>query len=182
MDDFLLNTLKKEELLSILERVSSHLKQNYDMTDDEIFNLAKGRKRILIPASIFSYDLSPAEAIVKFLKENYELRYSEIGELIARDERGVWGSYKRAVRKHQSKFVIKQPDVLIPAEVFNNKKSIFESLVMYLRDTMKMKGKQIADLLNKKPSTIWTVYNRGIKKQKITADADSIKRQKGKNE
>lgn len=168
MDDFLLKTLKKEELLGILERVSGHLKENYDMSDEEILSKVKGSDEQFIPASIFSYDLSPAEAIVKYLKEEKELRYKEIGELISRDERGVWGSYKRALTKHPARLVIKENDVMIPVSVFKNKKSIFESLVSYLIDIKKMKGSEIAKLLNKSASTIWTVYNRANRKQKLS--------------
>ena len=164
MDDFLLNSLKKEELLNILKRVTTHLKQNYNLSEEEILSEAKGTKQIFIPASIFSFVLSPAEAIVKFLKENYDLKYSEIAKLIQRDERGIWGSYRRANKKLPSKIIPKQPDILIPISVFTNKNSIFESLVVYLRDTRNMKGTQIAQLLNKKPSTIWTVYNRAKQK------------------
>jgi len=164
MDDFLLKSLNKEELLNILQRVNAHLKENYNLSEEEIFSLAKGRKQIFVPASIFSFDLSPAESIVKFLKENIDLRYSEIAELIERDERGVWGSYRRAVRKHPGRLTTRQPDVMIPISVFKSIRSIFESLVTYLKDTKNMKGSEIARLLNKKPSTIWTVYNRAKRK------------------
>lgn len=178
MDDFLLNTLKKEELLNILNRVMNHLKQNYNLSEEEILAQAKGGKQIFIPASIFSYELSPAEALVKFLKENYQLKYSEIAELIGRDERGVWGSYRRAIKKYSEKVVVKQPDVLIPVHIFKAKKSIFESLVMYLKDVRNMKGTEIAKLLNKKPSTIWTVYNRGIRKQKLSGTSNKFEAKK----
>ena len=167
MDDFLLNSLSKEELLNILERVNTHLKQNYGMSEEEIISEAKGQKQIFVPASIFSYNLSPAESIVKFLKEKYHLKYSEIGELINRDERGVWGSYRRAMLKHPAELIAKQADVLIPVSAFANKKSIFESLVMYLKDVKGMKGVEISKLLNKKPSTVWTVYNRAKVKNNI---------------
>ena len=100
MDDFLLKTLKKEELLEILERVSGHLKENYALSDEEIYSKVKGSDEMFVPASVFSYDLSPAEAIVKFLKEEKGLKYKEIGEFLLRDERGVWGSYKRACEKY----------------------------------------------------------------------------------
>lgn len=164
MDDFLLKTLKKEELLGILERVSNHLKENYNLSEEEILSKLKGSGEVFIPASIFSYDLSPAEAIVKYLKEDKELRYKEIGGMISRDERGVWGSYKRAVKKHPGRLDIKENDVFIPVSVFRNKKSIFESLVSYLIDVKKMKGSEAARLLDKSSSTVWTVYNRGKKK------------------
>ncbi|MBI2507681.1 hypothetical protein HYV89_01900 [Candidatus Woesearchaeota archaeon] len=39
--------------------------------------------------------LGVLESVVKFLKENYELNYSEIGRLLGRDPRTVWTAYSR---------------------------------------------------------------------------------------
>ena len=164
MDDFLLKSLNKEELLKILKRVSTHLKENYSMSDEELLSDIKGKEELFIPASIFSHDLSPSEAIVKFLKEEKGLRYKEIADKINRDERGVWGSYNRAAKKHPAKISAKENDIMIPVSVFNNDKSIFESLSSYLIDVRKMKGSQAARLLNKSASTIWTVYSRARSK------------------
>lgn len=159
-----MKSLKKEEVLNILERVTNHLKENYSMSEEEIFAELKGAKEIFVPASVFSYNLSPAEALVKYLKEEKELRYKEIAELIGRDERGVWGSYKRALRKHPERLKVREVDVMVPVSVFRSNKSILESLVSYLIDIKKMKGSEVAKLLNKSASTVWTVYNRSKKK------------------
>jgi predicted transcriptional regulator len=68
------------------------------------------------------------------------------------------------MKKHPEKLAVKHPDVLVPITTFTRKKSILESLVTYLKDTKNMRGTDIAKLLDKKPSTIWTVYNRAKKK------------------
>ena len=116
-----------------------------------------------MPVAIFAGKLSPAEELTKFLKEKHELGYSEISKLIGRDERSVWANYKRAAKKMPWPFDIKE-SVAVPVFIFNSEKSILEALVSYLKEVKKMRNKKIAQLLNKNPATVWTVYNRAIKK------------------
>jgi len=42
--------------------------------------------------------------------------------------------------------------------------TIFETIVVYLKDTSELKFKNIAELLNRNYRTIWTVYKRAKKK------------------
>ncbi len=118
-----------------------------------------------VPATIFSTKLSPAEAVVKYLKENNGLAFYEIAQLINRDQRGIWGSYSRAKRKHPDAFDIGFSTHTIPLSCFNDRsKSILEHVVTHLKDKKELKPAQICALLNKKTSTIWTAYQRGRKK------------------
>ncbi len=41
------------------------------------------------------------EAIVEYLKEERDLRYSEIAELLNRDQRTIWTVYSRAKKKRK---------------------------------------------------------------------------------
>jgi len=43
--------------------------------------------------------LSVLGAIVSYLKDNFNLRYSEIAALLNRDERNMWTAYNRAKKK-----------------------------------------------------------------------------------
>ena len=55
---------------------------------------------ILVPSSIFQdRDVSPFEALVKYLRDNEKLRFREISILLRRDERNIWTVYRRAKKK-----------------------------------------------------------------------------------
>ncbi len=119
-----------------------------------------------IPVSIFATELSPAEAVVKYLKEHHSLTLSEIAKLINRDQRGIWGSYARSKRKMPDAFELGSAIHTIPISCFSDRsKSILEHVVTHLKDEKNLKPAQICSLLNKKPSTIWTAYQRGRRKQ-----------------
>ncbi len=62
--------------------------------------LAVKKSYFFIPISIFrNRKFSVLEAVVKHLRENYGLGYSQISRLINRDQRNVWTVYSRARRK-----------------------------------------------------------------------------------
>ncbi len=148
----------------IFVQITDRLKQKYNYSDDEIFRLWN-ENDLLIPITIFSGKLSPAEALAKFLKENYELSYQQISKLTGRDERSIWSNYKRSIKKMPWPFEIRE-SIAVPVSIFNSQKSILEALISYLRGIKKISNKKIAQLLNKNPSNIWTVYSRAAKKEK----------------
>jgi DNA-directed RNA polymerase specialized sigma24 family protein len=118
-----------------------------------------------IPVSIFATELSPAEAVVKYLKEHHALTFSEIARLINRDQRGIWGAYARTQRKRPAPFDIKETACEIPISILTDRsRSILEHIVTYLKDERKFSPSHICALLNKKPSTIWTAYQRSRRK------------------
>ena len=56
--------------------------------------------KFYIPVSIFTdRKLSVLESIVGYLKEKFNLRYSEIAALLNRDERNMWTVYNRYKKK-----------------------------------------------------------------------------------
>ena len=116
---------------------------------------------IQVPVEIFGTELSPAEALVKYLKDYEQLTYSEIGKFLNRDQRGIWGAYDRATKKQTSSFQVYPSELLIPIEIFQDRDyPILERLVAYLKDDQKISVKQICEMLDKSKSTIWTVYKR----------------------
>ena len=161
--DIILASLSKDELLRAVKRITTHLQNIYGVRPEDVLR-AEEAGDILIPTSIFALELSPAEALVKYLKENKSLSYSKIAKLIGRDERGVWGSYQRAQRKRKARLEPAKPYELIPLQAFTAQLSVFEAAVLFLKDTKKLRSKKIAELLKKKPSTISTVYHRALKK------------------
>jgi len=155
---------EEEFLVNMIKQVTARLKKEYHYSSETISELGAKEAQLLIPIQIFAAELAPSEALVKYLKEEHDLNYHEISELINRNERGVWASYQRAKKKMPSKFDIKEP-IMIPISVFANKKfSILECLITHLKDVRGVKGAKIAKLLNKHPANIWTIYNRANKK------------------
>lgn len=119
-----------------------------------------------VPVEIFGTELSPAEALVKYLKDYEKLNYSEIGRVLNRDQRGIWGAYDRASKKQISSFQVYPSELLIPIEIFQDRDyPILERLVAYLKDEQKIPASKIAELLDKSKSTVWTVYNRARRKR-----------------
>jgi len=165
-DGFGLNTGNAEErfLVDIFSQITERLKQKYNYSDTELFKMWNSENSLLVPVSIFSGKLSPSEALTKFMKENCDLTYHEISELIGRDERGVWANYKRSIKKMPWPFEISD-SIAVPVSIFVPGKSILESLIIYLKDAKKMRNNRIAKLLNKNPANIWTVHNRAKKKE-----------------
>lgn len=162
MHDLLLKTLTKEETIVLLKRLSSHLKTEHNLSDAELNSLLVSE--FAIPVSIFSGVLSPAEAIVKYLKENENLTIKKISEYLGKDEKTVWASYDRSKKKDKKYFKKLDNDVYIPISQYNKKISVLESTVIFLKDNLEFSGIKISKLLNKKPSTVWTAYKRGVSK------------------
>jgi len=120
---------------------------------------------IQVPVEIFSIELSPAEAVVKYLKDYEKLTYSQIGKVLNRDQRGIWGAYRRALQKQVSSFQVSPSQLLIPVKIFQDRTyPILEKLVLYLKEKQNIPVAQIAEMLDKSKSTIWTVYNRARRK------------------
>ena len=58
------------------------------------------KSEISVPLSVFKdRKLSVLESLVKYLKENYELRFSEIASLLNKDQRNIWTVYNRSKNK-----------------------------------------------------------------------------------
>ena len=162
------NSSNPEErfLVEMFSQITERLKQKYNYSNEEIFRLWDNENTISIPIAIFSGKLSPAECLTKYLKENLDLSYHQISELIGRNERSIWANYKRAVKKMPWPFEIND-SLSVPASIFKSDKSILEALVFYLKDIKKLRNKKIAQILNKNSANIWTVYQRARKKEGI---------------
>ncbi|MDD5191807.1 MAG: sialate O-acetylesterase [Candidatus Nanoarchaeia archaeon] len=165
------NKRKKKNKLSEAEllKLNSKLKEKYNISISEILKEIeeeKAKKEIQIPILIFESRLGPAEALCKYLKESLELKYSEIAELIDRDERTVWINYRNASRKIKGK-IKTDPKILMPINIFSDRRlSILESVVRYLKEKQ-LRNVEIAKLLGKDQRNIYTLYSRARKKLSI---------------
>jgi len=140
-----LSDLSREQLLALMAKLSE---------------LVREKEGEHIPVSVFAAKLSPAEALVKYLKEHGQLRYADIARALNRDQRGIWCTYRRAQQKHPQEFAVKPSPHTVPVSLFTERKlSILEHVVSHLRGNG-MPLKDIAQLVNKHPSTIATVHSR----------------------
>lgn len=137
-----------------------------------VLKTGKGKKKkrkiiiddLSIPITIFTNKLGGLEALSKYLKENLDLTYHEIALLLERNDRTIWTAYNKSTKKQLQKIKIKKTLVHIPSSIFKNRKlTIFEAIVVYLKDKG-MKYVEIAELLNRDQRNIWTIYNRTLKK------------------
>ncbi|GEM_PF-1395097 len=126
-----------------------------------------------IPISVFTKQLGGLEAVVKYLKENLQLTYHEISQLINRDERTVWASYNKAREKMPEKLKVKEKEekgISVPLSIFSTELTALEAIINYLKEK-EFRNKEIAELLNRDERNIWTIYNKISKKaKKITKE------------
>jgi len=111
-------------------------------------------------------ELSPGESLVKYLKEQRKLRYSQIANIIGRDERGIWNTYQRASRKMSAPFAFDSSATMIPLSAFSDRRlSLFESVIVHLVDANHIHISSLVAPLHKSYSTIYTTYRRAKAKQ-----------------
>jgi len=160
------NLSKNTETQQILNVFINHLKEEHNYSLEKVNKLFREEREILLPDYIFRARLSALEAVVKYLKEKLDLRYKDISVLLNRDERTIWVTYKKAVKKVKKPFTAKKAKVRIPLSIFKNRNlSPLENLVFYLLYSLNLKNHQVCALLNKKPSTISTINSRALKKK-----------------
>ena len=142
-----LKSLSKPEKIEVISFLTKQLKENS------------------LPIFIFKNNsLSALEAIVKYLKEEYNLNYAEISRRLNRSSKTIWVTYQRAKKKMPKKLKGKS-DIFIPVEIFQNRKfSVLEILVSYLKQEQEISYKDIAKLINRNYRTVLTVYRRFRKK------------------
>ena len=162
IEDFVSYKFKQDEDVEIFKIILNRLKRRYNISSTELLNLTQ--EEIQIPSSIFTKKLSPLEANIKYLKENLELDYKKIAELLGRNRKTVWQTYKNAVKKQSKKFEAKETEYNIPVSRFKDELSILETAVVYLKEQYNLSYHYIAQLLQRDERTIWTVYNRAMKK------------------
>jgi DNA-binding CsgD family transcriptional regulator len=151
-----------EGLLSLDES----LREKYNLGVEELLEIAKKKEdgeEVKIPIILFKQNISPAEILCKYLKENLGLRFSEIARLLNRDDRTVWINYRNAVKKKSEKIEVEKK-VLISIKIFSDRRlSVLEAVVNYLKNKG-FRNNEIAEILNKDQRNIYTLYSRARKK------------------
>ena len=165
---------KRDNVERKLVEFLGSLKQEYALSDEEINKLLKQllkpkppKEEINIPVSIFkNQNLGSLEAIVKYLRENLKLKFSLIASLTNRDERALAVTYRNARLKMPSSLPIETSEYSIPVSILADRKiSVLEHVAYYLKTTYNLNYHQVAVILNRDDRTIWTVYQRAVKKR-----------------
>ena len=169
-----INEIFQNALNNLVAELKEEFKSNKSKIIDELKEISSLEN---IPITIFkNNELSSLEAIIKYLKENYNLRYSKIASLLNRDPRGIWISYNNAIKKKKEKFIVKDVKYIIPISIFKeNKYGALELISEYLHDNYNLNYHEIAILLNRDDRTIWTSYHN-IKKKRILKGGKNAKK------
>ena len=146
-----------EELVTLqLQELARQLRSR-GYSQEHLLQLISGDESI--PATVFATDISPLQALVIYLKDSQGITLSNIATKIKRSYRAIWGSY--APRELN----ITPTPYYLPISIFNDKLSILEAAVSYLKDHYHLKFSQIAKIVNKDDRTIWTTYKRAVNKR-----------------
>ncbi|MBW2999391.1 hypothetical protein KY339_01860, partial [Candidatus Woesearchaeota archaeon] len=122
----------------------------------------------IIPLSIFNEKLSTLEAIAKYTKENLGLSHAKTAKFLNRSQKTIWQAHYHAKKKFPKKFIVTDSRFNIPITIFSNRiLSTLESIVFYLKEKYNLRNSEIAKLLKRDSSTVWTVYSRAKKKCSI---------------
>ena len=125
-------------------------------------NLKKIPSPRYVPLSIFTSQIGILEALVKYIKENFDLNGGEIASLLNRNRRTILATYRK-VKKFET--IKRESELLIPIEIFSDRRfGPLESISLYLKEKG-LKYREIASLLDRDERNIWTVYNRALKKR-----------------
>jgi len=131
-----------QDIISILEAVIKEYKKKESINR--------------IPITIFSNKkFGVLEALVKYLKESTDLSYHEIAEILHRDDRTIWTTYKKACKKEKELFhTIKNVDTIDPKIFSDRKQAPLKALITHLKGRG-MTLKQISLALNRSYKNIW---------------------------
>ena len=165
----LLKALSGIKLKDFVKIFIAHLNEEHNFDAEQIAALF-GKiipKKDFLPISIFNNDeLSCLETIVKYLKEELNLRFHEIAVLLNRNDRTIWATYSIASKKRKERLDAKESKIFIPISIFADRKlSVLEAVVSYLKDNFNLRYSEIASLLNRDQRNIWTVYSQYKKKK-----------------
>ena len=90
-----------KEIAKLLNRSEKTIWQAYSFARKKYSSkLTYDEHSLLVPVTIFQKrKLSILESLVNYLKENFNMKYSEIGLLLHRDQRTIWTVFNRCEKK-----------------------------------------------------------------------------------
>lgn len=121
-----------------------------------------------VPVEIFkNKKLGALEAIVKYLKEEKGWNFAKTAAITERSSKTIWATYAKARKKMPENFQFIMPTSHIPLSIFKDRNlGVQEVIVKYLKENAGLNYHKIAVLLGRNDRTVWTAYDRAIKKSK----------------
>ena len=121
---------------------------------------------IQVPVTVLSERrLAGLEAIVLYLRDELRLSNALVSELLGRSQQVCWNTYANAKQKFSGRVRAADSRFVLPLRIFHDRKlSVLESVVMHLRSQYRLNFHEIAELLKRDDRTIWTVYQRAMRK------------------
>jgi|SRR3989338_1836780 len=154
--------MKKE---AIIKEDLDRLFRQFNITSKDILSYLQ-KPRNEIPLAIFTKKLSSLETITKYLRENQSLNFVKIAELTNRNQKALCRTYHNSKAKLKESFKETGSEFYFPVYILKNRElSVLETIVLYLKEKLNLSLVKISSLLKRDPSTIWTVYNRALKKK-----------------
>ncbi len=94
------------------------------------------------------------------------MKLSEIARHTGRDPRTIWMLYHRAQKKHPSMLLHIPSAYHIPLSILKDERlSVLESIVAYLKDHYSLGYTEIARLIGRDPRNIWGAYNNPARRK-----------------
>jgi len=176
--------LKNDRLVSAMGLIADELKEKYSLSSAEVVEALTGElmekfgvsvseisalrleSKMEIPLKVFAGgELGALEAVVKYMKENLGMKYSEIGEKLGRDQRTVWTAYKKGCGKSDVIMKFEEGEDSVPLDIFaDDRLTVLESIVVYLKRDKKMRYSDIGEILGRDQRNVWGVCARAEKK------------------
>jgi hypothetical protein len=156
------SNLSRDKALELLALI----KDKYNLSETEFVSLLNGgEENISVPVSIFNDTLSSLEVICLYLIDYKKLSYTNIAKLLNRDVSTIYQAYHFSKKKYSSQLDVSS-DVKIPVSVFQDRKfSVLESIVLFMKEDLRLTNHEVASAIKRNDKTVWTVYHRAqIKK------------------
>ena len=95
------------------------------------------------------------------MKEELDYSYHKIAVILNRDDRTIWATFRSATSKHPKRFINVKSGFSIPLSILDDRRfGVLENMVLYMKDELQFRFKEIANLLGRDQRTIWTTYHR----------------------
>lgn len=173
--------MRGKDFIKDLEHLKSFVsmfRKKYDLSLSQLTSLVDEIPDNNVPLFIFlNEDLGYMELLVTYLKDFQNQSIPEISKILNRAEGSLWASYYSAQKKQPPNFKdqgeklkpilekLNISEITIPLQILSERDiSIFQSVVLYIKNNFNLKNIQISKLLNKDSQTIWSAINNATKK------------------
>jgi hypothetical protein len=133
----------------------------------EVYKEKKQLSHPKVPLKLFSNrSLGVLEVLVKYLRENQALSYSDIAMMLNRNDRTIWATYRKAAMKHGERFAVGGQELGVPCNIFIDRKlGPLQALTLYTKKELNMSFNEISSALKRDYRTVWLSYQNGVRKR-----------------